>query len=316
MSENENGCFVGIDVAKQHLDVHVSSSGEAWRVQNTSEAAQALCERLAALAPVRIVMEATGGLETTPAGILYAARLPVCVVNPRQVRDFAKASGELAKTDRIDARVLAAFARAIRPPLREIKDEEASAFEALLTRRRQLVQMRVQERVRLQGPNAKLQAKSLKEHIAWLERRIEQIDLELTNRLRKSEVWRVKDDLLRSIPGVGPITSRTMLAECPELGRLNRREIAKLVGVAPLANDSGKQRGRRMVWGGRADVRCVLYMATVAALRVNAPIKAFAEKLKAAGKAPKVVITACMRKLLTIMNAMLKTNASWNPKTT
>jgi transposase len=258
-------------------------------------------------------MEATGGLEMRLAGELVAHRFPVAIINPRQARDFAKATGQLAKTDLVDAAILAAFARAIRPVVRPIKDADTRDLDDLVTRRRQLMGMRVQELLRL-GTASKVQKKSLTAHITWLEKRIAELDDELTKRLRASDVWRAKDDLLRGIPGVGAVTSLTMLAKCPELGQLNRRQIAALTGVAPLAKDSGKHRGKRFVWGGRADVRAVLYMATVSAIRFNSRIKSFAERLKQAGKPGKVVIVACMRKLITIMNVIIKNNTPWNPK--
>jgi transposase len=272
-----------------------------------------IVKRLLAVMPTLIVMEATGGLEVRIASELASKGLPVAVVNPRQVRDYAKATGQLAKTDRIDAAVLAAFARAIRPAVRPVKDKDTAELDDLLTRRRQLIDIRVQETLRL-GTASKVQKKSLVAHIAWLNKRIDSLDTDLTHRLRTSAVWRTKDDLLSGIPGVGAVTSMTMLAKCPELGTLNRREIAKLVGVAPLADDSGKHRGKRFIWGGRADVRAVLYMAALSAKRSNKVIKDFAERLEKAGKPAKVVIVACMRKLLTIMNTMLKNNTPWNPK--
>jgi len=256
------------------------------------------------------VLEATGGLETRLACELAAQGLPIAVVNPRQVRDFARATGQLAKTDRIDAQVLSAFARAVRPQARPPKGDDVRELDELVTRRRQLIDMRVQETLRL-GSASALQTKSLKKHLAWLDRQIASLDVELTGRLRRSEAWRAKEDLLRGIPGVGSVTCLTLLAKCPELGQLDRREIAALVGLAPLSHDSGKQRGKRFVWGGRAEVRAVLYMATVAAMRCNPVIKSFALRLKSAGKPAKVVITACMRKLLTIMNAMLKFHTPW-----
>jgi len=314
MSENKSEMFVGIDVSKATLDVRIEPLGEWFQVGNEDEGIKALCSRLSELAPTLIVMEATGGLEMRAAGELAARGLQLAVVNPRQVRDFAKASGQLAKTDRIDTTVLCAFARAIRPAVRAIKDELTQQLDDLVTRRRQLVQMRVQESLRLHAAS-KVQAKSLKAHIAWLDKRIKEIETDLGARLRGSDAWRVKDDLLLSIPGVGEITSRSMLTGCPEMGRLTRREIAKLVGIAPLNNDSGKYRGQRHIWGGRADVRSVLYMATVSAMRCNPVIKAFAANLKQTGKAPKVVIVACMRKLLTIMNAIIKSNTPWKAET-
>jgi transposase len=264
--------------------------------------------------PALIVMEATGGLEVRIATELVSKGLLVAVTNPRQARDFAKATGRLAKTDRVDAAMLAAFAKAIRPQARPLKDEDTCALNDMVSRRRQLIDMRVQETLRLGTAASKPLQKNLNKHIAWLDKQITAVDNDLTKRLRGSSVWQAKNDLLREIPGVGAVTTLTMLAKCPELGTLNRREIAALTGVAPLANDSGKHRGKRFIWGGRADVRAVLYMAAVSAIQHNEPIKAFADRLKKAGKPPKVVIVACMRKLLTIMNSMLKNNAPWNPK--
>ncbi|MCC6940997.1 MAG: transposase [Novosphingobium sp.] len=311
MSENTVEIFVGIDVSKSTLDVHIAPPGESLQVGNDDAGIEQICARLRQMPPTLIVMEATGGMETRLAGELAARGLCMAVVNPRQVRDFAKATGQLAKTDRIDAAVLAAFARAIRPAVRPVKDELTRELDALVTRRRQLVQMRVQEALRLHAAS-KVQVKSLKGHIAWLDKQIGSIETDLGERLRGSDLWRIKDDLLCSIPGVGQVTSRTMLGRCPELGGLNRRQIAKLVGIAPLNNDSGTHRGKRHIWGGRADVRSALYMATITAIRCNNTIKAFASRLKAAGKAPKVVIVACMRKLLTIMNTMIKNQTPWN----
>jgi transposase len=314
MSENNVEVFVGIDVSKSTLEVRIEPPGEAFQVDNDEKGIKELCTRLSELTPRLIVMEATGGLEMRAAGELAAQGLCLAVVNPRQVRDFAKASGQLAKTDRIDTQVICGFARAIRPAVRPMKEALVQELDDLVGRRRQLVEMRVQETLRLHGAS-KVQAKSLKAHIGWLDKRIKDIETDLGARLRSSDAWRVKDDLLLSIPGVGEITSRSVLSRCPEIGKLTRREIAKLVGIAPLNNDSGKYRGERHIWGGRADVRSVLYMATVSAIRCNPVIKQFAAKLKLAGKAPKVVIVACMRKLLTIMNAMIKSNSPWNPKT-
>jgi transposase len=309
MSEKLLESFVGIDISKNTLDVRIEPLGESLHVAYDEAAVAEIVRRLIEVAPTLIVMEATGGLEIRLASELAARGLPVAVINPRQARDFAKATGQLAKTDQVDAAGLAAFARAIRPAIRPLKDADTRALDDLVSRRRQLVDMRVQETLRLGSAASKPLQKNLKAHIVWL-------DDDLTKRLRASEVWKTKDDLLRGIPGVGAVTSLTMLAKCPELGALNRREIAKLTGVAPLANDSGKHRGKRFIWGGRADVRAVLYMATVSAIRCNPAIQAFAERLKQAGKPPKVVIVACMRKLLTIMNAMLKNNAPWSLQTT
>ena len=306
--------FVGIDISKDSLDLCIEPDDEVLHLAYDDTGIDQVVKRLAQVAPTLIVMEATGGLEMRLASELAAKGLPVAVINPRQARDFAKATGQLAKTDLVDAAVLAAFARAIRPAVRPIKDADTRELDDLVTRRRQLIDMRVQETLRL-GTASTLQRKSVTAHIAWLDKRIVKLDDDLSKRLRASDAWRTKDDLLQGIPGVGAITSLTMLAKCPELGQMNRREIAALVGVAPRANDSGKHRGKRFVWGGRADVRAVLYMATVSAIRCNNDIKAFAARLKQAGKPAKVIIVACMRKLLTIMNAMVKNNAQWAPKT-
>ena len=313
MSEMTVEKFVGIDVSKGTLDLCTEPAGETLHVDYDDKGIGHVVNYLAALKPTLIVMEATGGLEMRLAGELAAKSLQVAIINPRQARDFAKATGQLAKTDLVDAAILAAFARAIRPVVRPLKNADTRDLDDLVTRRRQLVDMRVQEMLRM-GTASKVQKKSLTSHITWLDKRIADLDDDLTKRLRASDVWRIKDDLLRGIPGVGAVTSLTMLAKCPELGQLNRREIAALTGVAPLAKDSGKHRGKRFVWGGRADVRAVLYMATVSAIRFNSHIKIFAERLKQAGKPGKVVIVACMRKLLTIMNAILKNNTPWNPK--
>ena len=300
MSKISVETFVGIDVSKGTLDLCIEPAGETLHVEYDDKGISQVVKRLVEVSPTLIVMEATGGLEMRLAGELSAKSLPVAIINPRQARDFAKATGQLAKTDSVDAAILAAFARAIRPAVRPIKDADTRALDDLVTRRRQLVDMRVQETLRL-GTASKIQKKSLAAHITWLNKRITDLDDEMTKRLRASSVWKSKDDLLRGIPGVGEVTSLTMLAKCPELGQLNRREIAALTGVAPLAKDSGKHRGKRFIWGGRADVRAVLYMATVSAMRFNSRIKAFADRLILAGKPGKVVIVACMRKLLTII---------------
>ena len=313
MSEMTFEKFVGIDVSKGTLDLCTEPAGETLHVDYDDKGISHIVKHLVALAPTLIVMEATGGLEMRLAGELAAKSLQVAIINPRQARDFAEATGQLAKTDLVDAAILAAFARAIRPVVRPLKNADTRDLDDLVTRRRQLVDMRVQEMLRM-GTASKVQEKSLTSHITWLDKRIADLDDDLTKRLRASDVWRIKDDLLRGIPGVGAVTSLTMLAKCPEIGQLNRREIAALTGVAPLAKDSGKHRGKRFVWGGRADVRAVLYMATVSAIRFNSHIKIFAERLKQAGKPGKVVIVACMRKLLTIMNAILKSNTPWNSK--
>lgn len=307
--------FVGIDVSKDSLDLFAAPPAPPLPTHCGYDDAtvHTLCNALADLAPTLVVMEASGGLEQRLAAELAARGVRLAVVNPRQVRQFARASGELAKTDTLDARILCAFARAIRPQARAPHDADTRDLADLLSRRRQLVDMRVQELQRQHTASSRTMRKSLAEHIAWLDKRIAQLDEDMGQRLRASDVWRAKDDLLQSIPGVGPVLSLTMLGLCPELGKLNRREIAKLVGLAPLANDSGKHRGPRRIWGGRADIRRVLYMGTQSAIRHNPVIAAFAARLRLAGKKPKVVIVACMHKLLTVMNTMLKTGQNWQP---
>lgn len=308
MEEN----FVGIDVSKAGLDCDELPFAHVIRHGNDAPGIAALVARMQALKPALIVLEATGGFETAAASALAGAGLPVAVVNPKQVRDFAKAMGILAKTDRIDARVLALFAQRIRPQVRALPSEDQRDFAELLGRRSQLVTMRGQEQTR-RATAQSVARDSLAEHIKWLDERIDKLDIELTHRLRTSPVWKVKADLLKAVPGVGKVTVLTLLSRLPELGTLSRRAIAALVGVAPFAADSGKRKGQRFVWGGRADVRSVLYMATLSAVRHNPPIKAFFERLIAAGKPFKLAMTACMRKLLTILNVMLKTNQPWNP---
>jgi transposase len=302
---------VGIDVSKNTLAIAIHETGETWSSNNDSRSAGTLATKLKQLGATSIVLEATGGCETLVTATLSAADLPVIVVNPRQVRDFAKATGQLAKTDRLDCRVLAPFAAAIDPPLRPLKSAENRHLEALLARRRQLVQMLVAEKNRLAGNRDHAVVKDLNAHIGWLEQRLKSSDDELQRVLKTSTVWHEREVLLRSVPGVGPVLSLTLLAQLPELGQLNRREIAKLVGVAPFNWDSGQWRGSRHIWRGRAAVRSPLFMATLCAIRINPTIKFFYRRLIAAGKAPKVAIIACMRKLLTILNVMVKTQTTW-----
>jgi transposase len=303
--------FIGIDVSKDRLDVHVRPDGRSFVVARSEEGLDELASRLAPLDPALIVLEATGGLQVRVAAHLGAAGLPVAVVNPRQVRDFARAAGRLAKTDRLDAEAIALFAEAMRPEARPLADAETRDLAALVARRRQLVEMRAAEKNRRAALKAGPARRRLDEHIAWLTRAIEEIDNDIDDAVRSSTAWRADEDRLRSVPGVGPVLCRTLLAELPELGRLNRRQIAALVGVAPFNRDSGTLRGRRTVWGGRARVRAVLYMATVTAIRVNPPIKAAYQSLRASGKPPKLAITACMRKLLVILNAIKRDGAPW-----
>jgi transposase len=304
-------CFVGIDVSKATLDVAVRPAGGAWSAGNDDAGIAALVARLRPLGPALIVLEATGGFETAVAVALAAAGLDVVIANPRQVRDFAKATGQLAKTDVLDAHVLALFAERVRPAPRPLPDEAARGLDALLTRRRQLLEMRTAEQNRLGFATAAAVRRDIAQHIRWLERRLRDVDGDLEQVIRLSPVWRAKEDLLRSVPGVGPVVSRTLLGELPELGTLTHRQIAALVGVAPRARDSGTLRGKRIVWGGRASVRAALYMAALVASRYNPVIRTFHARLRAAGKAPKVALVACMRKLLTILNAMVRSNSHW-----
>jgi len=304
--------YVGIDVSKALLVVGVLPSGDGWEVTNDTKGLTSLTKRLEPLAAKLIVLEATGGFEVPVAAALARAGLPVVVVNPRQVRDFARATGQLAKTDRIDSHVLALFAQRVQPAVRPLPDEVSRAFDALLTRRRQLVAMLTVEKNRLTLAAAPLRS-AISGHVHWLERELDDADQELNRTIRQSPVWRAKDDLLRSAPGVGRITSYTLLADLPELGRLNRKQIAKLVGVAPHAADSGTLRHKRLIWGGRSSVRQVLYMATLTAIRFNPAIQLVYRRLVRAGKPPKLAIVACMRKLLTILNAMARANAPWHP---
>jgi transposase len=304
--------FVGVDVAKHHLDVAVRPSAAAWRVPNDGAGLVLLVERLRTVRPTLVVLEATGGLEMPVAGALATAGLPVVIVNPRQVRDFAKATGKLAKTDALDAHVLAQFAEAVRPAIRPLPKPAAQELSALLARRRQLVEMLTAEHNRLGTATRHLRA-DIQAHVTWLERRLARLDDELATTIRESPVWREKDDLLQSMPGVGRVLAMTLLANLPELGMLDRKQIAALVGVAPRNRDSGLHRGKRTVGGGRAPVRAVLYMGTLAAVRHNAALKAFYHRLRAAGKATKVALTACMRKMLTMLNAMMKHGLRWQP---
>lgn len=305
--------FVGIDVSKARLDGYCNPRGEPFAHPNDEAGIAAVVARLKALAPTLIVLEATGGLEAPAAAALAAAGLPVAVVNPRQVRDLAKAMGVLAKTDAIDAKVLAAFAEKVRPAVRALPDADARAFEAILARRRQLLEMRVAEQNRLGTATAPKVRKDLQAHVRYLDRRVKEMDAELEAAIARSEVDRAKDDLLRGVPGIGPVASRTLLASLPELGTLDRKRIAALAGLAPMARDSGTLRGRRRIGGGRADVRSALSMATLSAVRFNPTLKAFYDRLRGVGKPAKVALTAAARKLLTILNAMLKADQAWNP---
>ena len=310
---NTGDRYVGIDVAQAHLDIGVRPSGEVWQVSYDTPGVANLLVQLAELAPTLVVLEATGGLETFLVGELAGAQLPVVVVNPRQVRDFAKAVGKLAKTDALDAQVLAHFGEATKPDLRPLPDDSTRALQALLARRSQVVEMVTAEKNRCRTATQRLQPQ-IQEHIRYMEKQLKELEQGLSELLSSSPVWRTKEKLLGSVPGVGPVLTVTLLAGLPKLGRLDRREIASLVGVAPFNRDSGTLRGKRTVWGGRSSVRATLYMATLAATRYNSVMRAFYQRLLEAGKPKKVALTACMRKLLTILNAMLKHNLSWNSK--
>ena len=312
------GVFVGIDVSKERLDVAVHPTddlpkGDGWEVSNDEVGMTRLLSQLKCLEAEIVVLEASGGLELPLVAALGTEEVPVVAVNPRQVRDFARATGRLAKTDALDAAVLAHFAEAVRPPVRPLRDAETQALNALATRRQQVMSMLVSEKNRLSSAIAIRHR--IEAHIGWLEQELDDLDDDLRQTLRQSPVWREKDDLLRSVPGVGEQLSITLLAYLPELGTLDRRQIAALVGVAPFNQDSGKMRGKRTVWGGRARVRAALYMGALVASRFNPAIRDFYQRLLAAGKPKKLALTACMRKLLVILNSMLKHGSSWRDMT-
>ena len=302
--------FVGIDVSKLTLDFDCLPVSASRQLANDADGIAALVAVLQNSGVERIVIEATGGYETAVVSALAVAKLPVVVVNPKQVRDFAKAMGHFAKTDRLDAKVLALFGERMKPPLRALADEAQRALADVLNRRLQLVTMRAQEKGRLATVPA-IARKDIEQHITWLDKRIAKLETDLGDRLKKSPVWCHKAELLDSVPGVGEVTTFSLLADLPELGTLSRQKISALVGLAPFPDDSGKRQGKRYIRGGRAEVRCVLYMATVSAITHNPPIKAMYERLKKAGKPTKLAITACMRKLLTILNAILKNDQIW-----
>ncbi len=305
--------YVGVDVAKNSLDVAVSSSKEVCQFANDPEGVTNAVQYIAGLKPAGIIIEATGNLEMPLAAALQVGRLPVAVVNPRQVRDFARAIGALAKTDSIDARMLALFGIRVQPEIRPLPDQKARDMRSLLTRRRQLIEMLTAEHNRLFHSSNDIRP-SIKTHIKWLEEALSDINNDLDRRIRLSPSWLKKDNLLKSVPGIGKVVSSSLLIELPELGMLNRRKIAALVGVAPFNRDSGTMRGRRTVWGGRAKLRAVLYMAALVASRCNPIIAAFYQRLLEAGKAKKVALVACMRKLITILNAMIRTMTAWQPE--
>lgn len=302
--------YVGMDVSKATIDVCVSD-GELWQVPNDDQSMEELCARIGALRAALVVLEATGGYELRAAGALATAGIPVAVVNPRQVRNYARSVGQLAKTDRIDASILVRFAAMVRPEPRPLPDDATRELEALLTRRRQLVEMSTAEQNRL-GTAPATTRKQIKAHIAWLRRQLAKVEEDIDGLIRRSPLFRAKDDLLQSVPGIGDATSRTLIALLPELGTLNGRQIAALVGVAPFNQDSGTLRGRRRVWGGRARVRTALYMAALVGTRKNPTLQALYSRLRAAGKPAKVALVACMRKLLVIVNAMVRDGRVWS----
>jgi transposase len=304
--------FVGIDVSKGHLDYAFYGEKGSQRVDNNEAGIAKLVTTLQDRQVTLVVVEATGGLEMPVVAALLQAQVPTAIANPARVRSFAKGLGKLAKTDAIDSQILAHFAQSARPRVHELPSEQAQALSALLVRRRQLIEMLTMERNRLFSVH-KSQRKRLETHIEWLQQELDQFNQDLDQMIRDTPSWKAKDEQLRSTPGVGQVLSTTLLAEVPELGLLNRKEIAAVVGVAPFNKDSGNLRGRRMIQGGREHVRTILYMATLSAVRFNPVIKTFYDRLKKAGKPFKVAIVACMRKLLTILNAMIKSGASWNP---
>lgn len=303
--------YIGIDVSKDRLDVHVRPSDQAFAVARDGEGLAALVERVGALRPYLVVLEATGGFELTVAAALAAAAVPLAVVNPRQIRDFARATGQLAKTDALDAKAIARFAESVRPQPRAVPDEQARALGELVARRRQVIEMMTAERNRRRQLTSRRLVKSVDRLLAVLLKELADLDRDVSEGIRGTPAWRERDELLRSAPGIGDIVSRTLIADLPELGQLDRKQIAALVGVAPLNRDSGKMRGKRTTWGGRAKVRSVLYMAALVASRRNPVLAAFYQRLVTAGKAKKLAIIAVMRKLLTILNAMIRDNTPW-----
>jgi transposase len=308
----QTSIYVGIDVSKGRLDVAVGEQGEFWNVANDEKGIAKLAERMKEVQPELIVLESTGGLELPVMAELYASQMPVALVNPGRVREFAKSIGLLAKTDKLDARLLARFAEAVRPMLTHLPDEQEQRLIALVTRRRQLIEMLVAEQNRLNTVRHSMRA-NLEEHITWLRQALADLDQEIQEFIQQSPLWKDKGDLLQSVPGVGPVTACTLLAELPELGRLDRKKIAALVGVAPLNDDSGHRRGKRRVKGGRSSVRNVLYMAALVASRFNPILRLFYQRLIQRGKVKKVALTACMRKLLTFLNAIIRDQQRWNP---
>jgi transposase len=312
MKARSSEVFIGVDVSKERLDVAVAPSGETISFANSEDGIALLSEFIKPQAPALVLFEATGGWEMNAVHHLAAQRLPLVVLNPRQVRDFAKATGQLAKTDAIDARILARFGQAVRPEVRPLKPEELRKLDALITRRRQISGMITAEQNRRVSAPEWIRP-DIEELIKILQKRLAAINRQLSKLIRKSPLWREKDKLLQSFPGVGPVTAASLIAELPELGSLNRRQIAALVGLAPLNCDSGTHKGKRKIWGGRAALRSALYMCALMASQHNPVIQAFYQKLLRAGKPQKVALTACMRKVLVILNAMMRRNTCWQP---
>jgi transposase len=310
MDRENTGPYVGIDVSKGRLDV-ATTGGDSWHEKNDDSGVVALAERVRQLRPSGVVMEATGGFEAAVAAALWAAGVPCCVVNPRQAREFARAIGKLAKTDEIDAMVLARFAEALKPVPRPLPNAQAQELEALTTRRRQIVEMITAEKNRRGMTRSDGLRKDITAHIEWLQRRLRLTNKDIDDAIKKSPMWREQETLLRSAPGVGRVVSVTLISGLPELGTLSRRKIATLVGLAPLNHDSGTMRGRRSTWGGRAEIRAVLYMAALTASRCNHEIRAFFLRLVAAGKPKTLALVACARKILTRLNAMARTKTPW-----
>ena len=313
MDSRTTESFAGIDVCKASLEVALSGGKQVLSFRNDKRGVRALVGHLRGEQPALIVLEASGGYERLVVSALTAAQLPVVVVNPRQVRDFARATGTLAKTDAIDARILCHFAAAVRPEPRRLATAEEQALSDLQARRQQLVEMITAEKNRLRTAGPRV-APQIARHTRWLERQLQDLEGELRDLVQSSPVWRAKGELLQSVPGIGPALSAALLANLPELGELNRREIAALVGVAPLNRDSGVFRGKRRVWGGRRNIRTMLFVGALVASRFNPLIKSLYQRLCAAGKPKKVALVACIRKLLTIVNSMLRTRTPWNPK--
>ncbi len=308
---NTEKTYVGIDIGKERIDVAVHATNTQWSFSNNEPGIAKAVKSIQEISPALVVLEATGNLQVDLVAALAVEGVTPAVVNPRQIRDFAKATGRLAKTDAIDARVIAHFAAVIHPAVRPLSDDHTQELKDIVVRRKQVSDMLTAEKNRF-GSARKVVKPGIQAHITWLQQQLEDIDRNLRKAIEESPIWREKDDLLQSVPGIGQVTSATIMAQLPELGTLNRRQIAALVGVAPFNRDSGKHRGKRIIWGGRATVRAVLYMATIVATRFNHVIRTFYERLCAAGKPKKVAITACMRKLLTILNSMLKHRVHWD----